>query len=60
MSRVFVIQNPGKQGLEVHSSTADLITGLVHFVPLANMGDISQEAMEVRSLYLAVNLVPLA
>ncbi len=57
---VFVNQNPGKQGLEVHSSTADLITGLVQLVPLANMGDISQEAMEVRSLYLTVNLVPLA
>ncbi|XP_051540739.1 neurofibromin isoform X1 [Myxocyprinus asiaticus] len=41
-----MLHNPGKQGLEVHSSTADLITGLVHLVPLSNMGDISQEAME--------------
>uniref|UniRef100_A0A672NDK3 Neurofibromin 1 n=1 Tax=Sinocyclocheilus grahami TaxID=75366 RepID=A0A672NDK3_SINGR len=41
-----MLHNPGKQGLEVHSSTADLITGLVQLVPFANMGDISQEAME--------------
>lgn len=45
-------QNPGKPGLEVHSSTAELITGLMQLVPLANMGDISLEAMEVRSLFL--------
>uniref|UniRef100_A0A8C1JRQ2 Neurofibromin n=1 Tax=Cyprinus carpio TaxID=7962 RepID=A0A8C1JRQ2_CYPCA len=38
-----MLHNPGKQGLEDHSSTADLITGLVQLVPLANMGDISQE-----------------
>ncbi|XP_005169246.2 neurofibromin isoform X1 [Danio rerio] len=41
-----MLHNPGKQGLEVHSSTAELITGLVQLVPLANMGEISQEAME--------------
>lgn len=41
-----MLHNPGKQGLEVHSSTAELITGLVQLVPLANMGDISLEAME--------------
>ncbi|KTF96676.1 hypothetical protein cypCar_00009929 [Cyprinus carpio] len=35
-----------KQGLEDRSSTADLITGLVQLVPLANMGDIPQEGME--------------
>uniref|UniRef100_A0A8B9GUG7 Neurofibromin n=1 Tax=Astyanax mexicanus TaxID=7994 RepID=A0A8B9GUG7_ASTMX len=38
-----MLHNPGKQGQE---STTELITGLVHLVPLANMGDISQEAME--------------
>ncbi|CAM4729486.1 unnamed protein product [Leuciscus chuanchicus] len=41
-----MLHNPGKQGLEVHSSTAELITGLMQLVPLANMGDISLEAME--------------
>ncbi|XP_067288572.1 neurofibromin isoform X3 [Pseudorasbora parva] len=41
-----MLHNPGKQGVEVHSSTAELITGLVQLVPLANMGDISLEAME--------------
>ncbi|KAI4887778.1 hypothetical protein NFI96_006548 [Prochilodus magdalenae] len=41
-----MLHNPGKQGQEVLCSTAELITGLVQPVPLANMGDISQEAME--------------
>lgn len=42
-----VRQNPGKQGQEIQSSTAELIIGLVQLVPLANMGECSQEAMEV-------------
>lgn len=41
-------QHPGKQGQEIQSSTADLIKGLVQLVPLTNLGEISQEAMEVR------------
>ncbi|KAK1800763.1 hypothetical protein P4O66_005953 [Electrophorus voltai] len=41
-----MLHNPGKQGPEMQSSTAELIKGLVQLVPLANMGDISQEAME--------------
>ncbi|XP_067253752.1 neurofibromin isoform X2 [Chanodichthys erythropterus] len=41
-----MLHNPGKQGLEVHSSTTELIIGLVQLVPLANMVDISLEAME--------------
>lgn len=43
-----LLQNPGKQGQEIQSSTAELITGLVQLVPLASMGEIAQEAMEVR------------
>ncbi|XP_076842769.1 neurofibromin isoform X1 [Brachyhypopomus gauderio] len=39
-------QNPDKQAPETQSSTAELIKGLVQLVPLGNMGDISQEAME--------------
>lgn len=41
-------QNPGKPGQEIQSSTAELIRGLMQLVPLANLGEISQEAMEVR------------
>ncbi|KAL2095360.1 hypothetical protein ACEWY4_010079 [Coilia grayii] len=41
-----MLHNPSKQGPDIQSSTAELITGLVQLVPLANMGDISQEAME--------------
>uniref|UniRef100_A0A8C7UHW2 Neurofibromin n=1 Tax=Oncorhynchus mykiss TaxID=8022 RepID=A0A8C7UHW2_ONCMY len=41
-----MLHNPGKQGQEIQSSTAELITGLVQLVPLANMGECSQEAME--------------
>src|SRR4029434_11198910 len=44
---VCVNQNPGKQGSDIQSSTAELITGLMHLVPQTNMGDISPEAMEV-------------
>lgn len=45
-------QNPGKPGQDVHGSTTELITGLMQLVPLANMGDISQEAMEVKPVLL--------
>ncbi|XP_057176570.1 neurofibromin isoform X1 [Triplophysa rosa] len=41
-----MLYNPGKPGQDVHGSTTELITGLMQLVPLANMGDISQEAME--------------
>uniref|UniRef100_A0A673WT45 Neurofibromin n=1 Tax=Salmo trutta TaxID=8032 RepID=A0A673WT45_SALTR len=41
-----MLHNPGKQGQEIQSSTAELIIGLVQLVPLANMGECSQEAME--------------
>ncbi|XP_046876380.1 neurofibromin-like [Hypomesus transpacificus] len=41
-----MLHNPGKQGQETQSSTVELVTGLVQLVPLASMGDISQEAME--------------
>ncbi|XP_065116701.1 neurofibromin isoform X1 [Paramisgurnus dabryanus] len=41
-----MLYNSGKTSLEVHSSTAELITGLMQLVPLSNMGEISQEAME--------------
>ncbi|KAG7483656.1 hypothetical protein MATL_G00040740 [Megalops atlanticus] len=41
-----MLHNPGKQGQEIQSSTAELITGLVQLVPLASMGEIAQEAME--------------
>ncbi|KAG2458844.1 NF1 protein, partial [Polypterus senegalus] len=46
-------KNPGKQGHEIQSSTAELIIGLVHLVPWPNMPEISQEAMEAGStLYI--------
>ncbi|KAL0994193.1 hypothetical protein UPYG_G00119000 [Umbra pygmaea] len=41
-----MLHNPAKQGQEIQSSTAELITGLVQLVPQANMGECSQEAME--------------
>ncbi|XP_039612599.1 neurofibromin isoform X2 [Polypterus senegalus] len=41
-----LLHNPGKQGHEIQSSTAELIIGLVHLVPWPNMPEISQEAME--------------
>ncbi|KAI1903671.1 hypothetical protein AGOR_G00029600 [Albula goreensis] len=41
-----MLHNPGKQGQEIQSSTAELITGLVQLVPQASMGEIAQEAME--------------
>ncbi|XP_062393338.1 neurofibromin isoform X4 [Sardina pilchardus] len=41
-----MLHNPGKQGADIQSSTAELITGLVQLVPLPSMGDISPEAME--------------
>ncbi|XP_056592096.1 neurofibromin isoform X2 [Triplophysa dalaica] len=41
-----MLYNPGKPGQDVHGSTTELITGLMQLVPLANMGNISQEAME--------------
>ncbi|XP_069040598.1 neurofibromin isoform X5 [Lepisosteus oculatus] len=41
-----MLHNPGKQGQEIQSSTAELITGLVQLVPPANMAEIAQEAME--------------
>ncbi|XP_053097469.1 neurofibromin isoform X2 [Pangasianodon hypophthalmus] len=41
-----LLHNPGKQGQEIQSSTAELIKGLMQLVPLANLGEISQEAME--------------
>ncbi|XP_041097269.1 neurofibromin isoform X11 [Polyodon spathula] len=41
-----LLHNPGKPGHEIQSSTAELITGLVQLVPLPNMSEIAQEAME--------------
>ncbi|KAM9455574.1 neurofibromin-like isoform 2-T2 [Clarias gariepinus] len=41
-----LLHNPGKPGQEIQSSTAELIRGLMQLVPLANLGEISQEAME--------------
>ncbi|XP_058856883.1 neurofibromin isoform X7 [Acipenser ruthenus] len=41
-----LLHNPGKPGHEIQSSTAELITGLVQLVPLPNMSEVAQEAME--------------
>ncbi|XP_047661070.1 neurofibromin isoform X2 [Tachysurus fulvidraco] len=41
-----LLHNPGKNGQEIQSSTAELIKGLMQLVPLTNLGEISQEAME--------------
>ncbi|XP_030632149.1 neurofibromin isoform X1 [Chanos chanos] len=41
-----MLHNPGKQGQEIQSSTAELITGLVQLVPFTNTTELSQEAME--------------
>ncbi|XP_049581579.1 neurofibromin isoform X9 [Syngnathus scovelli] len=41
-----MLHNPVKQPPEMQSSTAELIIGLVHLVPLTNTTQLSQEAME--------------
>ncbi|XP_060751523.1 neurofibromin isoform X2 [Tachysurus vachellii] len=41
-----LLHNPGKNGQEIQSSTAELIKGLMQLVPLTNLAEISQEAME--------------
>jgi neurofibromin 1 len=40
------LQNPGKAGQEVQSSTLELINGLVSLVHQQSMPDVAQEAME--------------
>ncbi|KAK6475592.1 neurofibromin isoform X1 [Huso huso] len=47
-----LLHNPGKPGHEIQSSTAELITGLVQLVPLPNMSEVAQEAMEASELYI--------
>ncbi|XP_022522936.1 neurofibromin isoform X7 [Astyanax mexicanus] len=41
-----MLHNPGKQGVEIQSSTTELIIGLVQLVPLTHASELSQEAME--------------
>lgn len=41
-----LIQNQGKPGHEIQSSTLELINGLVSLVHQTNMIDVAQEAME--------------
>ncbi|XP_018102486.1 neurofibromin isoform X2 [Xenopus laevis] len=41
-----LLYNPGKAVSDTHSSTAELINGLVQLVPQSNMPEIAQEAME--------------
>ncbi|OCT92368.1 hypothetical protein XELAEV_18015426mg [Xenopus laevis] len=41
-----LLYNPGKAVCDTHSSTAELINGLVQLVPHSNMPEIAQEAME--------------
>ena len=40
------LQNPGKAGHEIQSSTLELINGLVSLVHQQSMPDVAQEAME--------------
>ena len=49
---VLVLQNPGKAGHEIQSSTLELINGLVSLVHQhAVLSDVAQEAMEVCPLH---------
>ena len=41
-----LIQNPGKAGHEIQSSTLELINGLVSLVHQHAMSDVASEAME--------------
>ena len=41
-----LLQNPGKPGHEIQSSTLELINGLVSLVHQQTMPDVAQEAME--------------
>lgn len=43
---LFCIQNQGKAGHEIQSSTLELINGLVSLVHQPNMADMAQEAMD--------------
>ena len=42
----YSLQNPGKPGHEIQSSTLELINGLVSLVHQQTMPDVAQEAME--------------
>ncbi|XP_028166056.1 neurofibromin-like [Ostrinia furnacalis] len=43
---MLMLSNPGRSGIEIQSSTTELINGLVSLVHQAGMGEISQEAMD--------------
>ncbi|XP_045770385.1 neurofibromin [Maniola jurtina] len=43
---MLMLSNPGRPGLEIQSSTTELINGLVSLVHHTGMGEISQEAMD--------------
>lgn len=44
---LLLLQNPGKAGHEIQSSTLELINGLVSLVHQQSMNDVAQEGMEV-------------
>ncbi|XP_013143458.1 PREDICTED: neurofibromin isoform X1 [Papilio polytes] len=43
---MLLLSNPGRSGVEIQSSTTELINGLVSLVHHTGMGEISQEAMD--------------
>ncbi|XP_048487858.1 neurofibromin [Plutella xylostella] len=43
---MLMLSNPGRSGVEIQSSTTELINGLVSLVHQTGMGEISQEAMD--------------
>ncbi|XP_061727749.1 neurofibromin [Cydia pomonella] len=43
---MLMLSNPGRSGMEIQSSTTELINGLVSLVHQTGMGEISQEAMD--------------
>ncbi|CAH2101890.1 unnamed protein product [Euphydryas editha] len=43
---MLMLSNPGRTGVEIQSSTTELINGLVSLVHHTGMGEISQEAMD--------------
>ncbi|KAL0809300.1 hypothetical protein ABMA28_011514 [Loxostege sticticalis] len=43
---MLMLSNPGRSGIEIQSSTTELINGLVSLVHQTGMGEISQEAMD--------------
>ncbi|XP_026322570.1 neurofibromin [Hyposmocoma kahamanoa] len=43
---MLMLSNPGRSGVEIQSSTTELINGLVSLIHQTGMGEISQEAMD--------------